>query len=125
VIAVHSICDGPARGWLHTHGLAEHGKPELEIRSVPMFLSSAACSILNDVADYLLNDATRPLLAGETMVLGKSVVLAVASGPDEAAGYDPLHYEGQVRLRLVDPPAGPCEREECAKERARRCPMPS
>lgn len=119
------VSDGPARGWLHTHGLARHGKPELELRHVPMFLRTPACSLLNRVADYLLNDATAPLLPGQTMLLGNEAILLVASRPDEDAGYDSLHYDGCVRLCLVDPPPGSCDCDECAKELARRSSLPS
>ena len=41
-IVLHHLTDGQAKGWLHTHGLAAHGKPELEIRNVPLFLGTAA-----------------------------------------------------------------------------------
>ena len=58
------MTDGPARGWLHTHGLSVRGLPELETRNVPLFLGNAAAGVLNDFADYLLNEATAPLLAG-------------------------------------------------------------
>ena len=37
-------------GWLHTHGLAEKGFPELEIRDLPNFLHEAALPILKEVA---------------------------------------------------------------------------
>jgi hypothetical protein len=90
-----------------------------------MFLRGPACTILNEIADYLLNRATRPVLAGQTMLLGRDVILFVESGPDEDAGYDPLHYAGYVRLCLVDPPPHPCDCDECAKELARRCALPS
>ncbi len=58
---IHVVTGGPARGWVRTHGLAARGRPELEIRSVPLFLAPAAGRLLNDLADYLLNDAEAPL----------------------------------------------------------------
>ena len=73
-IELHFVTSGPAKGWLHTHGLAAHGKPELEIRKVPLFLRGAAGAVLNDLADYLLNDATTPLLAGQTVSFGSSSI---------------------------------------------------
>jgi hypothetical protein len=90
-----------------------------------MFLRRPACALLNEIADYLLNHAAKPLLAGQTMLLGNEVILFVESGPDEDAGYDPFHYANCVRLRLVDPPPHPCDCDECARELARRSPLPS
>lgn len=118
-VMLHHVTDGPAKGWLHTHGLAAHGKPELEIRGVPRFLGRAAAGLLNDLADYLLNDATAPLAAGELIAWGASTIRVVAGEPDEAAGYDPAHYES-VRLVIEDPPDSGCECAECSDDLARR-----
>jgi hypothetical protein len=119
-IELHLVSDGPSKGWLHTHGLAAHGKPELEIRNVPLFLGPLAAGLLNDFADYLLNDATAPLLADQLVQIGRSTMQVVARGPDEPAGYDAAHYERGVRLTLVDPPPTGCECDECAMEAAGR-----
>jgi len=124
-IVLHYVTDGPARGWLHTHGLAARGKPKLEIRNVPMFLRAAAAGLLNDVAGYLLNDASAPLLAGDLVHAGAETVCVLAARADAEAGYDPAHYEGCVRLVVVDPPATGCECDECAKELARRSALPN
>lgn len=115
-IVLHHLTDGPGRGWLHTHGLAAHGKPELEMRNVPVFLRGPAAGILNDVAEYLLNDASTPLVAGDLVHLGRSTIRVLAAGPDEEAGYDRAHYDGCVRLVLVDPPDAECACDECARE---------
>jgi hypothetical protein len=123
-IVLHHVTDGPARGWLHSHGLAAHGKPELEIRNVPLFLGRLAAGLLNDLADYLLNDATAPPLAGESIRFGSSSIHVVEGHADADAGYDPEHYR-DLRLVLVDPPHTGCACEECAKEPARRPPIPS
>lgn len=120
---LHHVTDGPAKGWLHTHGLAAHGKPELEMRNVPLFLGAAAAGLLNDLADYLLNDAVAPLVAGQLVQWGASTIRVVAGRPDEDAGYDPAHYDDVVRLVLVDPPDTRCD--ECANDLARRSPLPS
>ncbi len=118
-IEVHHVTDGPAKGWIHTHGLEAHGKPELEIRGVPLFLGAAATGLLNELADYLLNDAVAPLVAGELVAWGRWSIQALAAWPDEEAGYDPEHYR-TTRLVLVDAPSDGCECDECARERARR-----
>ncbi len=118
-VLLHHVTDGPAKGWLHTHGLAEHGIPELEIRNVPLFLGPVAAALVNDVCDYLLNDAPLPLEAGQSMSCGTSTLHFVAAQPDPAGGYDAAHYR-DVRLLIVDPPdtEGACE--ECARELAHR-----
>lgn len=115
-IVLHQVLDGPAKGWVHTHGLAAHGRPELEIRNLPLFMGSLASRLLNEIADYLLNDAARPLRAGELIAFGRRQVQVVAAEADEAAGYDAAHYSGYVRLRLVDPPDAECACDECARE---------
>ncbi len=117
-IVVHLVTDGPAKGWLHTHGLDAHGKPELEIRDVPLFLGSAGTGLLNDLADHLLNDAAS-LVAGELVAWGRSSIQVLEARPDDEAGYDAAHYR-TTRLVLVDPPGDACACDECAKERARR-----
>jgi hypothetical protein len=117
-IVLHHICEGPSKGWLHTHGLAAHGKPELEIRDVPLFLGKLACRLLNELADYMLNDATRPVVAGERIQWGRCSIQVLEARPDPDAGYDAEHYAGGVRLVLVDPPESACSCVECAKERA-------
>jgi hypothetical protein len=123
---LHYLTEGPGRGWLHTHGLAAHGMPELEMKDVPAFLRLAAGGLLNDVAGYLLNDAKKPLVAGDLVHLDEWTTLQVVAGEGDAeAGYDPAHYEGYVRLTVVDPPDTRCECAECARELARRSSLPS
>jgi hypothetical protein len=124
-IVLHHVTDGPAKGWLHTHGLAAHGKPELEIRNVPVFLGAAAGALLNDLAGYLLNDAPAPLVAGELLRCGATTIRVLAANPDADQGYDPAHYDGCVRLVLVDPPDSACACDECAKALAGRSPLPN
>jgi hypothetical protein len=114
-ITLHRLTEGPAKGWVHTHGLAAHGKPELEIRNVPSFLAAAAAGLLNDIADYLLNDAAAPLVAGELVEWGTVTIRVLEAGPDAERGYDPSHYDGCTRLVLVDPPDAVCACDECAK----------
>ncbi len=118
-IVVHHVTDGPAKGWIHTHGLEAHGRPELEIRNVPLFLGGAATGLLNDLAEYLMNDAVSPLVAGELIAWGRWSIQALAARPDDDAGFDPEHYR-TTRLMLVDAPSDGCECDECARERARK-----
>jgi hypothetical protein len=99
-ITVDMVTDGPAKGWVHTHGLAKFGRPELEIRAVPTLFCPSAGAILNEVADYMLNTALRPVRAGQTMELGRFLLLRFhPAHADDAAGYDSNHYEVQ-RLRV-------------------------
>lgn len=74
-IVIHCITEEPHCGWMHTHGMAELGLPELEIRSVPLFLSPDAANLLNHIAQYMydgkngLNDA-RPVKLGQRLGVG-------------------------------------------------------
>lgn len=96
-IQVHNVTDGPAKGWVHTHGLAKFGKPELEIRNVPSIFGTAACSMLNGIADYMVNHATKPILPGQHMEWDRATILRFHEGKaDEAAGYDENHYKTPV-----------------------------
>jgi hypothetical protein len=123
-IVLDLVTTGPARGWLHTHGLAAHGKPELEIRNIPVFVGAAAAGLLNDVADYVLN-TTRPVAPGDLVRWGRVAVRLAEARPDPAGGYDPEHYV-VPRLQLVDAPEDPCLCDdccaECARERATSLP---
>ena len=123
-ITIETLTDGPSRGWIHTHGLARHGKPELEIRGAPLFMSRAGAAILNDIADYLLNDATQPLLPGQTIDGPGGPIRAVEGRADESLGYPANHY-ATPRLTLVDAESMGCGCDECAKEKAARSPFRS
>ncbi len=96
LIQIHFITDGPCKGWVHTHGLARHGRPELEIRKVPSLFVDSACGILNDVAEYMLTRG-RPIAVGDTVEYGRDTVLLLLEGKaDEASGYDESHYRVPV-----------------------------
>ena len=56
--------------YLLTHGLRKHARhPEIEVCNVPGVLLRAAQDLLNDVADFVLNDGR--VRDGETMMLGE------------------------------------------------------
>ncbi|MFO0583043.1 MAG: hypothetical protein U0229_12290 [Anaeromyxobacter sp.] len=124
LVKLEVVCDGPARGWVHTHGLAALGHPELEIRGVPMFLAHGAAQVLGDLVEYLVNDATHPLLAGQNVGLARASFRVVEGRPDEEAGYDRFHYV-DPRLTLVDLPPHPMDCDECVREAAARSGLPS
>ncbi len=97
LIQIHHLTDGPCKGWVHTHGLAKLGRPELEIRHVPPLFVSSATRILNSVAEYMLEHGDRPVLPGHTMELDRATLLLFREGKaDDAAGYDESHYRGPV-----------------------------
>ncbi len=97
LIQIHHLTDGPCKGWVHTHGLAKLGRPELEIRRVPALFVSSACRILNSVAEYMLENGDRPVLPGHTMELDRATLLLFHEGKaDDAAGYDSSHYRAPV-----------------------------
>jgi hypothetical protein len=109
-IQVHHVTDGSAKGWTHTHGLAKFGRPELEIRNVPGLFAGAATALINEIADYMLNDTDRPVLAGQVMQLGRMTVVRFHEAkPDDAAGFDTNHYRDPVlRIDSVDMPCSCC-----------------
>ncbi len=97
LIRIHHLTDGPCKGWVHTHGLAKLGRPELEIRHVPALFVSSACRILNSVAEYMLENPDRPVLPGHTMELDRATLLLFHEGKgDDEAGYDSSHYRAPV-----------------------------
>ena len=57
---------GEAKGWIDTHGMADLGLPEPEVRDCPAFLGEPAARILRAVCDYMLDSGTA-VKAGETM----------------------------------------------------------
>jgi len=68
--AVHAVGrpDPEAPLWLHTHGLARTGRPELELLEVPGHLGGAAARLLHLVAGRLLESG--PVAAGATVEVG-------------------------------------------------------
>lgn len=94
-IQIHSLTDGPAKGWIHTHGLARHGKPELEMRRVPSLFFCSAGQMLNDIGQYML-DSGRSIRVGDTMELGRTLLLMLEGKADEEGGYDASHYRVPV-----------------------------
>ncbi len=97
LIEIHHLTDGPCKGWVHTHGLAKLGRPELEIRHVPPLFVSSAGRILNSVAEYMLGNEDKPVLPGHTMELDRATLLLFSEGKaDAAAGYDASHYRVPV-----------------------------
>jgi hypothetical protein len=101
VMYTHQVGDGPACGWVHTHGLAEAGFPELEVRGVPLFLGPAAAKLLVDIADYMLNNP-KPIRAGHRMRLGLAMFGFEEGIADDATGFDSNHYDGVTRLSVVE-----------------------
>lgn len=102
-----------AEGWVHTHGLAALGLPELEIRGVkPSFLMSAAAALLRDIAEYMAH-GPRAVRVGDELVLDEHtfVVLARADPLPEAAD----HY-GDDRWCVEELPAPRCRWCEQAGE---------
>jgi len=62
--------------YLLTHGLRRHARhPEIEICNVPGVLLRPAQDLLNDVADYVLNDGR--IKDGHTMMLGEDPLAIV------------------------------------------------
>ena len=85
-------------GWVHTHGLAVLGLPELEIRGIPGFLAKDAARLLNEVSEYMQETKT-PVRLGETMETSPRTAFRFVKG-DPIPGNE-CHYE-EERWQLVD-----------------------
>jgi hypothetical protein len=98
VIVIHAIVgDEVLNGWVHTHGMVAHHKPELELFIRPVFMIPLVFDFVNDVAEYILN-SPKEVKAGDTMQMGNHRFKLVAANPlpDQEA-----HYDYDV-LRLED-----------------------
>lgn len=104
LITIHAVSDGPGtKGWVHTHGLAKYGLPELEIRAIPLFLAPSAAVLLNVLAEYLLT-SEKEVKLGESIQVDQQVVICLAK-------LDPInhtHYECE-RWAVVDAIEGACD----------------
>jgi hypothetical protein len=54
--------------WVHSDGMAALGRPELEVRNVPILLAEAAGDILYEVCNYII-DTNAIFKAGDTLDL--------------------------------------------------------
>lgn len=62
-VTVHQAPDSQDAVWVHTHGLSKFGRFELEIRDLPETLTEAACRLLMELCQILVNGGI--LLPGE------------------------------------------------------------
>jgi Domain of unknown function (DUF4261) len=85
-------------GWIHTHGMAERGYPEVEVRGVPDFLAESAAGLIRDVCDYMLDEVVR-IKPGETMETSTETRFQLIK-PEPLAGEED-HYSVE-RLQIVD-----------------------
>ncbi len=83
-------------GWVHTHGLADLGLPELEIRGVPDFLAEDAARLLKLVARYM---KTNRVKLGETMATSPRTAFRFVKAAPIPGNED--HYEDE-RWQIVD-----------------------
>lgn len=87
--------DGPEgaskTGWVHTHGLAKRGLPELEVRDVsPLWVMYPAAMTLMDIAAYMVSTG-KVIQAGHTYQHGHGPVLRFHTLPPMAGAED--HYQ--------------------------------
>jgi hypothetical protein len=98
-VTIHWVMDGrETKGWVHTHGMADLGLPELEVRGCPTFLGESAASILLGVCDYML-DSGMVVRAGETMGISDKTRFRFVK-PTPIPGQEE-HYEVE-RLQIVE-----------------------
>jgi hypothetical protein len=83
-------------GWVHTHGLASLGLPELEVRGVPDFLAEDAARLLNLVAGYMRKKRVK---LGETMATSPRTSFRFIKADPIPGNED--HYEDE-RWQIVD-----------------------
>ncbi|MCZ7686469.1 MAG: hypothetical protein M5U28_50025 [Sandaracinaceae bacterium] len=103
-IAIHAILEGDEI-WIHTHGLAERGLPELEIRRVPTWAKRPAARLLNALADYLVSP-DKPVHVGEMIeVDGFGALQLVRAEPREPIAD---HYDHERWAVVSAPEACPC-----------------
>jgi hypothetical protein len=84
-------------GWLHSHGMADHGMPELEMRGIPAFLADQAADLLRQACRRMI-ESGRPGRPGDTLVLSPRVRLRlVEARPEPGDDHAPVR-----RLEVVD-----------------------
>ena len=109
--------------WVHTHGMADLGLPELEIRSVmPRFLMPDAAHLLMDIADYMLNSG-KTVRVDEVVHLGDlaQVCFSVAHPANDG---ETAHYAVE-RWSVLDVPDCSCPFcQGLAKKRSGNEPAP-
>jgi hypothetical protein len=90
-IELHNVFGSAETGhWLHTHGMAERGLPELEIRGVPSYLADFAGRALRQVCEYMQEPGVNVRL-GETMQIGPNSVVRFEKLPPIPGSED--HYQ--------------------------------
>ena len=84
---IHSVI---GTGWIHTHGMAERGYPDVEVRGVPDFLAEEAAELIGTVCSY------KP---GETMATSPRTRFRLIKPEPFPCAED--HYAVE-RLQIVD-----------------------
>jgi hypothetical protein len=110
VIQVHVVADETSV-WAHTHGLEAFGLPELEVRDAPTYLATPAGTLLNAVADYLLNSGRAVRLGEGIRVDGYGTLTLEVAVPQErfADHYERVRWT--VRSLPVDVMCECCQRQ--------------
>lgn len=98
-INIHSVTEAD-EVWIHTHGLREHGLPELEIRGAPTWTVSPGATLLNALADYLVSPA-RPVRVGDVIRVDGFGMLKLVSAEPREPYLD--HYDSE-RWAVVSAP---------------------
>lgn len=112
VLELHIVSEGEHKGWLHTHGMAKYGLPELEMRKIPLFLKDQATDVMYMVADYLLNSGHgKEAKPGMTMGDDDCLVQFVKSTPIDG---DEEHFKDERWELTDDAMSGKCECAGCS-----------
>lgn len=111
---VHAVGNADGSTWMHTHGLARCGRPELEMLEVPQRYATTACELLSAIAGRLLEETPPP--PGEPYEIGgdlavtfrrwQEVAPLIAAGvPGGMADRGPEDHAAHRGVRAVVCPA--------------------
>jgi hypothetical protein len=109
--SIHSVEPGASRVWLHTHGLARAGAPDLDALLVPEDAQDVAGELLNATASLLLSHGTPPV--GTPFPVGEGIEIAL------------LRLEDALSRVPPDVPGGKDSRDPSHRESTRRVVAPA
>lgn len=95
-VIVHFVTDGQADAWVHTHGLAKFGRPELEVFDLESGSIEAVGRVLLEVGQYTMDGAL--IAPGQTMDLAGLRLVA------KAGEREPEHWGDFAVLELAPVP---------------------
>lgn len=118
VIDVQHIFEGKTKGWVRTQGMEKYGMPELEMRGIPTFMGPAACLLINEVCDYMLNSEDVTFRPGQVYDFGGCVFRLSKSIPIK--GHE-AHFDAERWMfEEVEMICDQCRAEQEAKKKPKK-----